>query len=133
MVGSVGRDHEGMPKRLTMLAYALFGFAIVLAGVAMVGALLVGIDRETAWSMYLITNLAIGLSAAPCGLLIARAKPDNPIGWLFLIAGIAPLLTAAMTPLMIYGAHNHWPQPALRLVVTSYMFACPGGSSAACR
>ena len=127
MVGSVGRDHEGMPKRLTMLAYALFGFAIVLAGVAMVGALLVGIDRETAWSMYLITNLAIGLSAAPCGLLIARAKPDNPIGWLFLIAGIAPLLTAAMIPLMIYGADNHWPQPALRLVVTSYMFAWSWG------
>jgi two-component system NarL family sensor kinase len=127
VVGSVGRDHEGMPKRLTMLAYALFGFAIVLAGVAMVGALLVGIDRETAWSMYLITNIAIGLSAAPCGLLIARAKPDNPIGWLFLIAGIAPLLTAAMTPLMIYGAHNHWPQPALRLVVTSYMFAWSWG------
>ena len=127
MVGSVGRDHEGMPKRLTMLAYALFGFAIVLAGVAVVGALLVGIDRETAWSMYLITNIAVGLSAAPCGLLIARAKPDNPIGWLFLIAGIAPLLTAAMTPLMIYGAHNHWPQPALRLVVTSYMFAWSWG------
>ena len=127
MVGSVGRDHEGMPKRLTMLAYALFGFAIVLAGIAVVGALLVGIDRETAWSMYLITNLAIGLSAAPCGLLIARAKPDNPIGWLFLIAGIAPLLTAAMIPLMIYGADNHWPQPALRLVVTSYMFAWSWG------
>ena len=127
MVGSVGRDHEGMPKRLTMLAYALFGFAIVLAGIAVVGALLVGIDRETAWSMYLITNIAIGLSAAPCGLLIARAKPDNPIGWLFLIAGIAPLLTAAMTPLMIYGADNHWPQPALRLVVTSYMFAWSWG------
>ena len=127
MVGSVGRDHEGMPKRLTMLAYALFGFAIVLAGIAVVGALLVGIDRETAWSMYLITNIAIGLSAGPCGLLIARAKPDNPIGWLFLIAGIAPLLTAAMIPLMIYGADNHWPQPALRLVVTSYMFAWSWG------
>jgi signal transduction histidine kinase len=127
VVGSVGRDHEGMPKRLTMLAYALFGFAIVLAGVAVVGALLVGIDRETAWSMYLITNIAIGLSAAPCGLLIARAKPDNPIGWLFLIAGIAPLLTAAMTPIMIYGTDNHWPQPALRLVVTSHMFAWSWG------
>jgi signal transduction histidine kinase len=127
VVGSVGRDHEGMPKRLTMLAYALFGFAIVLAGIAVVGALLVGIDRETAWSMYLITNIAIGLSAGPCGLLIARAKPDNPIGWLFLIAGIAPLLTAAMIPLMIYGADNHWPQPALRLVVTSYMFAWSWG------
>ena len=38
MAGSSWRDHEGMPKRLTVLAYALFGFAIVLAGVAVVGA-----------------------------------------------------------------------------------------------
>jgi hypothetical protein len=93
-----------MHKRLTVLAYALFGFAILLAGVAIVGALLIGLDRETLWSSFLITNTAIGLSAAPCGLLIARAKPDNPIGWLFLLMGVAPLLTAATAPLMIYGA-----------------------------
>jgi two-component system, NarL family, sensor kinase len=54
-------------KRLTVLANALFGFAILLAGVAIVGALLVGLDRETLWSSFLITNTAIGLSAAPCG------------------------------------------------------------------
>ena len=116
-----------MPKRLTMLAYALFGFALALAGVAVVGALLIGVDRETAWSTFLITNTAIGLSAAPCGLLIARAKPDNPIGWLFLIAGIAPLLTAAMTPLMIYGRDQDWPQLAMRLIVTIYLFSWSWG------
>jgi hypothetical protein len=112
VAGSSWRDHEGMPKRLTMLAYALFGFAVVLAGVAVVEALVLGLDREAAWSNFLITNTAIGLSAAPCGLLIARAKPDNPIGWLFLIAGIAPLLTAAVTPFLIYGAAHDWPQLA---------------------
>ena len=116
-----------MPKRLTVLAYALFGFALALAGVAVVGALLIGVDRETAWSTFLITNTAIGLSAAPCGLLIARAKPDNPIGWLFLIAGIAPLLTAAMTPLMIYGRDQDWPQLAMRLIVTIYLFSWSWG------
>jgi two-component system NarL family sensor kinase len=116
-----------MPKRLTILAYALFGFAIVLAGVAVVGALVFNLDRETLWSSYLITNTAIGLSAAPCGLLIARAKPDNPIGWLFLIMGIAPLLTAATAPLMIYGAAHDWPQFALRLLVTIYMFSWSWG------
>jgi two-component system NarL family sensor kinase len=73
-----------MPKRLTVLAYTLFGFAILLTGVAVVGALVFNLDRETLWSSFLITNTAMGLSAAPCGLLIARAKPDNPIGWLFL-------------------------------------------------
>jgi two-component system, NarL family, sensor kinase len=116
-----------MPKRLTILAYALFGFAIVLAGVAVVGALVFNLDRETLWSSYLITNTAIGLSAAPCGLLIARAKPDNPIGWLFLIMGIAPSLTAATAPLMIYGAAHDWPQFALRLLVTIYMFSWSWG------
>jgi two-component system, NarL family, sensor kinase len=116
-----------MPKRLTILAYALFGFAIVLAGVAVVGALVFNLDRETLWSSYLITNTAIGLSAAPCGLLIARAKPDNLIGWLFLIMGIAPLLTAATAPLMIYGAAHDWPQFALRLLVTIYMFSWSWG------
>jgi two-component system NarL family sensor kinase len=127
VAGSSWRDHEGMPKRLTVLAYALFGFAFALAGVAVLGALLIGVDRETAWSTFLITNTAIGLSAAPCGLLIARAKPDNPIGWLFLVAGIAPLLTAAMTPLMIYGGEHDWPQLALRLIVTIYLFSWSWG------
>ena len=127
VVRSLGRDHVGMAKRATVLAYALFSFAIVLAGVAVVGALLVGLDRETAWSTFLITNTAIGLSAAPCGLLIARAKPDNPIGWLFLIAGIAPLLTAAATPLMIYGVEQSWPEFVQRLLVTINMFSWSWG------
>lgn len=116
-----------MPKRITVLAYALFGFALLLAGVAVIGAVLVGLDRETLWSSYLITNTVIGLSAAPCGLLIARAKPDNPIGWLFLIWAIAPLLTAATAPLMIYGAAHNWPEFALRLLVTINMFSWSWG------
>src|SRR4051812_34380019 len=116
-----------MPKRLRVLAYALFGFTLVLAAVAVVGALLLGVDAETAWSSFLITNTVIGLSAAPCGLLIARAKPDNPIGWLFLITGVAPLLTAAVTPFMIYGAAHDWSQLTLRLLVTISMFAWSWG------
>jgi two-component system, NarL family, sensor kinase len=116
-----------MPKRLRVLAYALFGFVLALAGIAIVGALVLGLDSEAAWSNYLITNIAIGLSAAPCGLLIARAKPDSPIGWLFLIFGIAPLLTAAATPFMIFGAANDWPEFALRLLVTIYMFSWSWG------
>ncbi len=116
-----------MPKRVAVLAYALFGFALVLAGVAVGGALLLGLDSETLWSNFLITNTVIGLSAAPCGLLIARAKPDNPIGWLFLIWGIAPLLTAAVTPLMIYGLGHEWSQFPMRLLVTIYMFSWSWG------
>jgi signal transduction histidine kinase len=116
-----------MPKRPTVLAYTLFGLALALAAVAIVGALVLGLDSETLWSNFMITNTVIGLSAAPCGLLIARAKPENPIGWLFLVWGIAPLLTAAATPLMIYGADHDWPQFALRLLVTIFLFSWSWG------
>ena len=133
VAGSSGRDYECMPKRVTVLAYALFGAALLLAGVAVVGALLLGVDSETAWSNFLITNIVIGLSSAPCGLLIARARPDNPIGWLFLIAGLAPLLTAAVTPFVIYGAAHDWPQLALRLMVTIFLFSWSWGVSAVFR
>ena len=37
-----------MPRRLNVLAYALFGFSVLLGGAAVVGALLLGIDIETA-------------------------------------------------------------------------------------
>jgi two-component system NarL family sensor kinase len=116
-----------MPNRPTVLAYTLFGLALALAAVAIGGALVLGLDSETLWSNFMITNTVIGLSAAPCGLLIARAKPENPIGWLFLVWGIAPLLTAAATPLMIYGADHDWPQFALRLLVTIFLFSWSWG------
>ena len=116
-----------MPKRSVERAYVLFAFAMLLAAVAIVGTIAAGVDRQTALSTYLITNTAIGLSAAPCGLVIARAKPSNPIGWLFLIAGIAPLLTAAMVPAMVYGGTNGWPTGAMRLIVTVSMFSWSRG------
>ncbi len=127
MIGSCGRDHEGMATRLTVLAYAVFAFVLLLAAIAVTGAVLAGLDRESLWSSFLITNTVIGLSVAPCGFLIARAKSDNPIGWLFLIMGVAHLLTAAATPLMIYGAAHAWPESGLRLLVTINMFCWSWG------
>ena len=116
-----------MPKRPDRWAHALFAFALLLAVAAVTGALLAGLDREAVLSTYLLTNTAIGLSAAPCGLLIARARPENPIGWLFLVAGVAPLLTAAATPGVLYGAAHGWPPLVLRLLVTTYLFAWSWG------
>src|SRR6476619_6691969 len=116
-----------MARRLTVLAYAVFAFVLILAAIAVTGALLAGLDRESLWSSFLITNTVIGLSVAPCGFLIARAKSDNPIGWLFLIMGVAHLLTAAATPMMIYGAAHAWPESGLRLLVTINMFCWSWG------
>jgi signal transduction histidine kinase len=105
------------------VAQALGILALLLAVSAVGGALLAGLDSTTAISSYLVTNVAIGLSAAPCGYLIARHRPASPIGWLFLGLGCAPLLTAAMAPLIAAGNESQWPQPVMRLVVTVFHFA----------
>ena len=64
-----------------------------------------------------------GLSAAPCGFLIARAKPTSPIGWLFLGLGLAALGTAAMVPLLMHGDDGASPSVLLRLGVTVFQFS----------
>lgn len=102
---------------------AVTAVALLLAVVAVVGTLLVGLDASTAVSSYLITNIAIGLSAVPGGFLIASRRPSSPIGWLLLGLGCAPLLTAAMVPLVATGNESGWPEPVMRLVVTVLNFA----------
>lgn len=110
-----------------VVALGLFITAVALAAVAVVGALWVGLDRAAVLSTYLLTNTAIGLSAAPCGLLIARARPRNPIGWLFLVLAIAPLLTAAAAPFLDPGPAAGWPEWSNRLISTVFMFSWPWG------
>ena len=69
------------------------------------GAVLAGLDREIALVQLLDHQHGDRPVRGTLRSLIARAKADNPIGWLFLIMGIAPLLTAATaTRSMIYGA-----------------------------
>lgn len=108
--------------RVTLADGALF-FSVLLACAAVGGALVVRLDGDDAVASYLVSNLVIGLSAAPCGYLVARAKPEHPIGWLFLGLGIAPLLSAATAPLMIGGQDAGWPEPVMRAIVTVSSFA----------
>ncbi len=74
-----------------------------------------------------MTNTAIGVLFASCGLLIAHRRPANPIGWLFLLTGVAPLTSAAMVPVAAYGTSHGWPEWASRLVITVFLFAWPWG------
>ena len=112
-----------MRYRNVVLAHALFGLSLLLAVVAIAGSLLLGVDREAALSTYLVTNTAIGLSAAPCGFLIARARPTSPIGWLFLGLGLAALGTASMVPLLALDHDRALPSALLRLVVTVFQLS----------
>lgn len=76
---------------------------------------------------YLVTNTAMGASFAVCGLVVARHRPANPIGWLFLAFGVAHLTTSAMVPIVAYGATHAWPAGVLRTLMTVYEVAWPFG------
>jgi two-component system NarL family sensor kinase len=112
-----------MAKARITLADGALGLSVLLAGIAVGGALAVHMDADEAVASYLVSNLVIGLSSAPCGYLIARSKPGHHIGWLFLGLGIAPLLSAAMSPLVIGGQEADWPEPVMRAIVTVFNFA----------
>lgn len=96
---------------------------VLLAGVAVGGALVVHMTTHEMVDYFLLTNLVIGVSAAPCGFLITRARPRHAVGWLFLGLALAPLLSAAMAPLLVGGRDAHWPEPVLRSIVTVLQFA----------
>ena len=108
--------------------HVLFAVAVIEAVVAIGGAVATGLDGRTAVDSYLLTNLAIGVSFAPCGWLIARRRPDNPIGWLFLVLGLAQLTSAAMVPLAAYADAQDWPAGAQRLLITAFLLAWPWGT-----
>lgn len=113
--------------RRSRWAYALFALAMAEAAVAVVGAPVVGMSWRDAVEAYLVTNAAMGVAFPLCGVLIARHRPENPIGWLFLAFGLAHLTTAATVPVVWYGAEHGWPLGTLRGLITVFHLAWPFG------
>lgn len=74
------------------LALSLSAVALVLANAA----------RPSRWAT--ILSAVTGLAFPVVGLLIARRQPANPIGWLFLTAGVALASGAAMEEVIRYRA-----------------------------
>ena len=67
----------------------------------------------------------MGLAFPICGLLLAWHRPRNPIGWLFLAAGIGMASTAACEALLGLGAGSGWSQGSLRALATVAVYAWP--------
>ncbi len=88
-----------------VLAWAGGGAAVVLAGVAVAGIVAADVSGAEAVDAYLVTNLAIGAAFPVCGTVLAVARPRNPVGWLFLVAGLGHLVTAALTPWLLDGGN----------------------------
>lgn len=74
---------------------------------------------------FVLTNAVMALSFASCGLVLAVRRAGNPIGWLFLAAGLGPAITAGSVPLLIGGMAEGWSEASLRLVTAAGMYAWP--------
>ncbi|CAN5128591.1 hypothetical protein BH09ACT3_BH09ACT3_05700 [soil metagenome] len=97
--------------------------AIVTAG-CVAGALAVtsvaaSIAADWTWagyvSSYTFTNTVIGLALALCGVMIGWFRPRNPVGVVFLIAGLGHLISAALAPLSLLALEAGAPQPLTQL------------------
>jgi two-component system, NarL family, sensor kinase len=108
-------------------AYPLFALAFAEAAVAVGGAFAVGLGWPDAVGSYLVTNAAMGAAFAVCGVVVARHRPEYPIGWLFLAFGLAHLTTAAMVPIVAYGSAHSWPLTVLEVLMAVYAVAWPFG------
>jgi two-component system, NarL family, sensor kinase len=93
---------------------------------AAVAAALTGrITFAAAVGSFTVTNGAMGLGFAVCGLLLAWHRPRNPIGWLFLAAGVADATSASAVQLVNLGAERGWDTAVLRVLSSLFILGWP--------
>lgn len=80
------------------LVVAVGTLALVMVGVAVGGCIAAGLTFGQVLDYYEFTNTAIGGAFVACGAVIGWYVHRNAVGWLFLGAGIAHLLTASLAP-----------------------------------
>lgn len=102
-------------------------FAVVVAELAsvLVGWAATGMSFAFARDSFMISNAAIGGCCGACGVLIARHRPENRLGWLLLGAGVAQTGTAAITPWFVQGLTTDAPYGLVRWLSTAYSLAWP--------
>ena len=117
-------DH-GRTRWTTGLAVALFAVAVGEAAAAGVGVALAGMTLTDAVGSFLVTNIAIGLSCAVSGVLIAWQRPRNPVGWLLAAAGLFQTMTAAAAPFTVAARDQGWSAPVTRTLTTMFLYGWP--------
>ena len=96
-----GRRGSPWPRALAVGGFALAATELAAA----VAAALAGrASFAAAVGSFTVTNGAMGLGFAACGLLLAWHRPRNPIGWLFLAAGVADATSASVGQVAVFGA-----------------------------
>jgi hypothetical protein len=111
----------GRRARSTVLAWSLFGATgvttLVFVGLVVLDAGSPGpLEFAEHWpitALYVVLQLGL----ATIGTLIARAQPDNSIGWLFGVAALAIALGFAATVYADLGLYVHDGLPGARFLV----------------
>jgi hypothetical protein len=84
-----GRRRQG--RSASRLAWLLYAVALVLVGLA--AGLWLVVHRPVAGAVgyeYWHEGMVNGLAFATVGTVIAARRPEHPVGWLFLGAGLVP-------------------------------------------
>ena len=89
---------ERSDRGVRWLAVVLAGFAIAEVVTAALLSIIIGWSWRDALDAFVVTNSVMGAVFAGCGGILAWYRPRNPIGWLFVAAGLAHATTAAAAP-----------------------------------
>src|SRR5688572_22173829 len=71
------------------VAAALLAVCVLMVGVAVLSLWIPGGDPNPPSPLELLAFLTIFLSFPSVGFVVAWKRPDNPVGWLFIIVGLA--------------------------------------------
>jgi two-component system NarL family sensor kinase len=108
-----------------VLAMCLLVLVMSELAIALAVALASKISWAEAVGSFTVTNGAMGLGFAACGVLLAWHRPRNPIGWLFLAAGAADAMSASAVQLLILAAERDWDPRLLGVLASLFLFGWP--------
>ena len=99
-------------------AAANVGLGLVLVEGAV--SLVAGAGSELSWHQlmegFVVSNTFLGLALALAGYPLARARPENRVGWLLLAGGVAYAFSGAGFALLAWGSHGGESAPGWRVL-----------------
>ena len=88
-------------------------------------SVIVGWSWRDALEAFVVTNSLMGVAFAGCGGILVWHRSRNPIGWLFVVAGLAHATTAVAAPALQLLIDAEAPLPAQRLALTAFAWSWP--------
>lgn len=110
---------------IRILAVGVFALTVFELAAAVAAALAGRVSFAAVVGSFTVTNGAMGLGFASCGVLLAWHRPRNPIGWLFLAAGVADATSASVAQLASLGAERGWDTTVLAVLGSLFILAWP--------